>query len=233
MKKREKVIGSIILIIIITIFVFIGYYVSNRNYISKDDAESMFVDAPNEVKESDKDINDNDSADIQDKDSTDNEDITIVVEVKGQVNKPGVYKMKKGSIIDDLINIAGGLTDESNIDNINRAEELKNNECIVIPKKGDEDKNLGVDGSDSTDFSGGNNFKGKNDDSKNTNEKIDINSADSKTLQILPGIGPSKGDAIIQYRQKNGKFKNIEDIKNVSGIGDSTFENIKEKIVAK
>ena len=138
----------------------------------------------------------------------------ILVEIKGEVNKPDVYEIDEGSIIRDLIDRAGGLTSDANINNINRAEKLKNNQLIIIQNKNDistdENKNIST-GVSSDGF-------------------ININNADLSELQKINGIGEVKAQSIIDYREKNGGFKSIEDIKNVDGIGSKTFEKIKDKI---
>lgn len=138
----------------------------------------------------------------------------ILVEIKGEVNKPDVYEIDEGSIIRDLIDKAGGLTSDANINNINRAEKLKNNQLIVIPNKNDinTDENKNVSTGVSSDG------------------LININNANLEELQKINGIGEVKAQSIIDYREKNGGFKSIEDIKNVDGIGSKTFEKIKEKI---
>lgn len=138
----------------------------------------------------------------------------ILVEIKGEVKKPDVYEVDEGSIIRDLINIAGGLTEKANINKINRAEKLKNNQLIVIPN------NESVISDTITNNS--------SNDSKDG--IININSASLSELQNINGIGEVKAQSIIDYREKSGGFKSIEDIKNVEGIGDKTFEKIKDKI---
>ena len=138
----------------------------------------------------------------------------ILVEIKGDVKKPDVYEVDEGSIIRDLINIAGGLTEKANINKINRAEKLKNNQLIVIPN------NESVISDTITNNS--------SNDSKDG--IININSASLSELQNINGIGEVKAQSIIDYREKSGGFKSIEDIKNVEGIGDKTFEKIKDKI---
>lgn len=138
----------------------------------------------------------------------------LLVEIKGEVKKPDVYEVDEGSIIRDLINIAGGLTEKANINKINRAEKLKDNQLIVIPD------NESVDSSSITNI--------ENNDSEDG--IININSASLSDLQKINGIGEVKAQSIIDYREKSGGFKSIEDIKNVEGIGDKTFEKIKDKI---
>lgn len=138
----------------------------------------------------------------------------LLVEIKGEVKMPDVYEVDEGSIIRDLIDRAGGLTEKANISKINRAEKLKDNQLIVIPD------NESVS-SEAIISSGGNSSK---------DEIININSASLSDLQKINGIGEVKAQSIIDYREKSGGFKSIEDIKNVDGIGDKTFEKIKDKI---
>ena len=138
----------------------------------------------------------------------------LIVEIKGEVNKPDVYEVDEGSIIRDLIDRAGGLTEKANISKINRAEKLKDNQLIVIPNNESVSSGIVINnGGDSS-----------------SNEIININSAPLSDLQKINGIGGVKAQSIIDYREKSGGFKSIEDIKNVDGIGDKTFEKIKDKI---
>lgn len=138
----------------------------------------------------------------------------ILVEIKGEVKRPNVYGVEEGSIIRDLIDIAGGLTEKANINKINRAEKLRANQLIIIP--------------DNESIVSGNIIN--NEGSSSNDGIININSASLSDLQKINGVGAVKAQSIIDYREKNGGFKSIEDIKNVDGIGDKTFEKIKDKI---
>lgn len=148
------------------------------------------------------------------------ENETIKVYVTGEVKNQGVIELEKGSRIVDAIEKAGGQTEEANLKNVNLAYELEDGQKIYIPNKSEENTNEitddGITGIDSKE-----------------NDTIDINKADEKELQELNGIGESLASSIIKYREENGKFKNIEDLKNVPGIGESKFSNIKEKIKVK
>ena len=140
-------------------------------------------------------------------------------------------KLKDGSRIEDAIEAAGGLTENADISKVNLAYVLEDGIKIKIPSSSEEDIGDGdvlIDGS-------GENVVEK-DDSQSTNQNgkgININKADETELQTLPGIGASLASRIVEYRKQNGKFANIEDIKNVSGIGDSKFSNIKDLITVK
>lgn len=155
------------------------------------------------------------------------EETEIVVDIKGEVKNPGVYTLANGSIVEDLIKKAGGITKDGTLQNINRAQVLKPNEAIVIANKKDIDKEVAV-GNDNA-LNTTSNGVGE----KETGKKgslININTASVEELKTLNGIGDSKAESIISYREEKGGFKNIEEIQNVSGIGKATFEKLKDKI---
>ena len=137
----------------------------------------------------------------------------IVVYVTGAVSKPDVYELSENSRVKDAIEKAGGATKEADLISINLAEKLSNGEEVVVPKKGE--NNSASSGSASN---------------TNKSSKININTADVLELEKLPGIGEVKAEAIIQYRKSYGRFKTIHDITRVSGIGEKTFEKIKDLI---
>ena len=141
----------------------------------------------------------------------------IVVEIKGEVINPDVYTLNEGSIIKDLIEVAGGLTDQADISNINRAKEINNHELVIIRNINDlvSDEEIEINVMQEV----------ESDDSK-----ININTADLSKLKDIPGIGDVKANSIIMYREENGGFKTIEELKNVDGIGEKTFEKIKDNI---
>ena len=143
---------------------------------------------------------------------------TIVVEIKGEVMNPDVYTLNEGSIIKDLIEAAGGLTQEADISNINRAKEIKNHELIIIRNIND----LNIEEEYAT--------EDKEINEESDDGKISINDSDLSKLKEIPGIGEVKANSIISYREKNNGFKSIEELKNVDGIGEKTFEKIKDSI---
>lgn len=141
----------------------------------------------------------------------------IVVEIKGEVANPDVYEISEGSIIRDLITKAGGVTNEANIDKINRADKLRDNQLIVIPNKNElsnANTNINVSKEGNTAEDG----------------IININTASLEELQKINGVGEVKAKSIINYREKNGGFKSIDEMKNIEGIGDKTFEKMKDQI---
>ncbi|MCR4944241.1 MAG: helix-hairpin-helix domain-containing protein [Clostridium sp.] len=142
----------------------------------------------------------------------------IVVEIKGCIKNPNVYWLSENSIVEDLISAAGGLTENADTSSVNRAEKLKNHQLVIIPDK-DSAKNeiskVDILGKEKGNLS---------------SSLVNINTADEKELDSLPGIGPARAKDIIRYREENGEFKSIEDIKNVKGIGENYYEKLKDKI---
>ena len=143
----------------------------------------------------------------------------LYVYVTGAVKKPGVYAVKQGSRVFEVIEKAGGMTKAAKKDCINQAETVADSQNINIITKKQYKKLIS-------------NEKNQNNDNKTGSGKININSADVAELTGLSGIGEAKAKAIIQYRNENGNFTNIEDIKKVSGIGDALFKKISNEITA-
>lgn len=155
----------------------------------------------------------------------------IKVDIKGYVNKPGVYELKSGSIINDLIKLAGGLKTTGTTDNINLSKELKNEDMIVVLSKS-ELKKLNSQINNPVSSNKPNNITTPSTDNNQgtiNNKKISLNSASKEELMSLNGIGESKALNIIEYRNKT-PFKDIKEIMNISGIGTSIYENIKDYI---
>lgn len=174
---------------------------------------------------------------------------TVFVDVKGAVNAPGVYELDDGRRVIDAINLAGGLAENADTININLSKKLTDEMYIVIytkeeiynyKKNNEESKEVKCasfecvcpDTKNNACITNNSNNNQKEDESENQtiNDKVSINTATKEELMTLTGIGEAKADAIISYRNENGLFENIEDIKNVSGIGDSIFEKIKDNI---
>ena len=175
------------------------------------------------------------------------EDTSIHVEIKGAVANPGVYEAKSDEIINDIIAKAGGLNSDAYTDNINLSKKVSDELVIYVYTK-DEMKSANSTKKSSNNSSSNTNdynietyTQGKvsiissNDTIKtetedNGNALININTADAKKLEELPGIGATKANSIIAYREEFGNFKSIEDLKKVNGIGDTTFEKLKDYI---
>lgn len=144
------------------------------------------------------------------------QDGRILVDVKGEVKKPGVYRAEKDERVIDIIQRAGGLTDKADPALVNFAQKLEDEMVIYIPETGAGGSQLAVN-------AGGPKEEGK----------ININKADVQGLQGIPGIGPAKAAAIIEYREKNGPFKDPAQLKEISGIGEKTFEKLESSITVR
>jgi len=139
----------------------------------------------------------------------------IIVYISGAVNKPGVFKMFNNARVMDLVTMAGGLAPEADVSKINMAQPIKDGMHINVIAKP-----ILVGGGEPVVSAG--KVKGS--------IKISINMADKSELDALPGIGPSLADRIMEYRQANGSFSDINELRKVPGISQSKFEKIKDKI---
>ena len=166
-----------------------------------------------------------------------NDNEKIYVYITGEVNNPGIVVLPIGSRIVDAIDCAGGITQKADIMKVNlvymlqdgmkvnipSSIELKNNPNFeyITMSSGDEKNDSNIKNATTVDTKSESAFKVSN---------VNINTATQTELETLPGIGPSLALKIINYRKENGKFNNIEDVQNVSGIGESKFNKIKEYI---
>lgn len=141
------------------------------------------------------------------------EDNSIMVDVKGEVSNPGVYKVDNDARVNDVILLAGGFTENADALPVNLAQRIQDEMTIIVPKIGD--ANITSEYENSTSMSDG---------------KVKINYATQAEIESLSGIGPSKAQIIIQYREENGLFKEVEDLLNISGIGEKTLENIRDEL---
>ncbi|WP_245153878.1 helix-hairpin-helix domain-containing protein [Jeotgalibacillus proteolyticus] len=139
----------------------------------------------------------------------------IKVDLKGAVKVPGVYTVKEGERVADLIEQAGFQTENADMTGVNLSLKLVDEMVIYIPEEGEEMPD---------------NMSQTSTAANSQESKININQADAVLLETIPGIGPAKAQAIIDYRENEGGFKTIEDIKNISGIGDKTFDKMKDVI---
>ena len=150
----------------------------------------------------------------------------IYVYVAGEVNNPSVVELEEGQRVADAIEKAGGLTDSGEIKNINLAYKLQDGEKLYIPSLDEvmesEEENTNIDYITSG-INDGENQKNNNSESNIDNGLVNINTATQTELETLDGIGPSTAKKIIDYREENGKFNSIEEIQNVSGIGDAKY----------
>lgn len=156
---------------------------------------------------------------------------TIGIHIKGEVNNPGYYEVKNGSRLNDVIKKAGGKTNDADLNRVNLAQKVIDGEEIIIPKKGEP---LDTATNSNLYYTQENKFDKENGydrlSQEINSEIVNINSADMYQLCRISGIGESTAEEILTYRKKKGAFKSIEEIKNVKGISDRKFEEIKDKI---
>lgn len=147
----------------------------------------------------------------------------IIIHITGEVVSQGIVKIKKDSRIADVIEKEGGTTVEADLSKVNLAYQVKDGQKIYIPNINDNEKEIQEY---ITQEAGANIII----EDKQFESKVNINTAAQTELETLTGIGPSTALKIINYRKENGEFKQIEDIKNVPGIGEAKFESLKEEI---
>lgn len=173
---------------------------------------------------------------------------TVKVDIKGAVKKPGVYELEETNTVMDALTKAGGLTSKGTSINVNLSKRLKDEMVIYFFTKAEiearktvnevvcevpkcECETIVVEECTSNNNTNTNSTDKKEDTPKEeTNKKVSINTGSLEELTTLNGIGEAKAKSIIEYREKNGPFKALEDIKNVSGIGEAAFEKIKDNI---
>lgn len=198
MKNFKKIIFLSIIVGVLGIYL-VYHYVTNSSseYIE----ENIYIETNNQTEEKNK----------------------IFLHITGEVNSPGIIEIDEGARLVDVIEAAGGFTENADINKINLAYLVKDGQKINIPNVNSVDTNSYIT------ENMGENIIIEDITSSSTN-LVNINTATQTELETLTGIGPSTALKIIKYREENGKFKTIEEIKNVAGIGDSKFEAIKDEI---
>ena len=162
---------------------------------------------------------------IEVKEETVKEETKVMVDIKGEVNKPGCYEADENLRVQDIIELAGGLKEGASTDDINLSSKIFDEMVIVINKK--EEVVDKVETSPKVSVNSANQSSTVN---KVVPGKVSINTAGVEELSTLNGIKEARAKKIIEYRETNGPFKALEDIKNVSGIGESIFAKIKDSI---
>ena len=191
---------SIILAFVCSLVLIIGGLFYFNQNITEDYSGVSFSNISNEINN-------------KDEKAEDKHDEKIFVDVKGAVKHPGVFETTKDKRVKDLIEEAGGLLDDADTSTLNLSQKVKDQMVIYVLKHGEKPKQMSDGGSSSS----------------NT-DVININTANKEQLMKISGVGKTKAEAIISYREKNGDFKKKEDITKVRGIGKATFEKIKDKI---
>ena len=215
-----------ILVIVCIIFVFfiknITPILKNDNYIVSQAEDKKEINKNFEPVQKDEDLN----MDNSEKINTVNKKITIFI--SGEVKSPGVVELYSEDRLMDGVKKCGGVTDEADMNRINLAMKISDEGHYIIPKIGEDIENVKDKGKETV-----NQTQNLNDDKSEQNKennKININNASLLELDSLPGVGEVTAQKIIDYREENTKFKSIEEIKNVKGIGENKFNNLKDYI---
>ena len=208
LKKEQKIkIAITLFVIIIAIF----YYIYSQNQ-----KEILFEESKQENK-------------VQEK-TEEKENKKIIVHVSGAVKNEGIVELEEGARVANAIEKAGGVRDDAYTKDINYALKLEDGMKIYVPtieETKQEKEEVNINSESSNYIISSNNTK----TNENSNgQKVNINNADESELDELPGVGPSTAQKIIQYRKENGEFKSIDELKNVSGIGEAKFQKIKDLI---
>lgn len=143
----------------------------------------------------------------------------IKVHIAGSVVTEGIIELEEGARVADAIKEAGGTTADANTKKINLAQKLQDGQKIYIQNQNETEEDIMENLGETIE-----------ENSINSSSKVNINTATQTELELLSGIGPSIASKIISYRKENGKFKKIEDIKNVPGIGEAKFNSIQDQI---
>lgn len=176
------------------------------------------------------DVNDEDVGDgfdhqlveLEEDVETEHEDMEVTepylfIDIKGAIKQPAVYQMNDGDRVIDVISRAGGFTKQADETAINLAQKLQDEMVIIVPKEGESLVESAVSTTDVVNEDDGN--------------KVKVNEATIEELETLNGIGPAKAQAIMAYRDEHGPFQTVEDILEVSGIGEKTLDHFKDDLI--
>ncbi|GBD79311.1 putative competence protein ComEA [Tetragenococcus halophilus subsp. halophilus] len=198
-KERLKKFLPLILATLVTVFVLVIYFSQSNNEQADawEENESAFQQA------------------TEDSEKTTEETGKIIVDIKGEINKPGVYELEGDARVKEVILEAGGLTKQAEKKQLNLAEKLQDQQMIYIPNK-EEAEEMEIDGDKEAE--------------DNNEDMIDINAADINELQEISGVGPAKAQAIVDYREENGAFESVDELNEISGFGEKTVEKLRDSI---
>lgn len=234
--KKIKIVAVISAILVTTMFIFDFFNHDKKYEIGNDEASYNIEETQegtfenNELTSEDESAFENDPSEVNNKDNTYEEGASkegrIFVDIIGEVKNPSVVEVGSEERLQAAIEKAGGLTETAERKSVNLAQKLVDGAQYIIPSKGGKlvinysedikiEEALAEDGSAKTEI-----------------DKVNINTATKEELENLTGIGETLSQRIIEYREEHGKFKSIEEIKEVNGIGDKKFEDISKDICA-
>lgn len=217
-KKKILIIATLLIITLIGGIIYFYTQASDENFLNFEDEKNETIDTSDWTNSA--------------LEETTEEEKKILIHITGEVNNPGVVSLKEGARIIDAINEAGGSTEKADLGKVNLAYILEDAQKVYIPSTNEtENKDYVSESSGQITVA----TNSANDLIAKANEKImvNINTANEVELQRIPGIGETIAGRIVAYRKQNGKYKTIEDIQNVSGVGASKFQKIKQYICVK
>lgn len=212
MLKKRKIIFFIMIIIICVGVMII------KDKINSDSNEGVYVLSEEDNKMS---INEENSNTKKEKEVENISTKEVTVYVSGAINNPGIVTLNQGDRLSDAVDKLGGMTEDADFNQVNLAIKVEDEKHYIIPKIGEKIE-IPVEQRQESAL-----------ENKENSTKININSATIEELDTLPGVGEATANKILNYRNENGKFNSIEEIKNVNGIGDKKYEEIKDLISVK
>lgn len=220
---KEKRISAVVLLLICSILL-LSCEKQEEKILIKQPAEAMEKAVRQEDALREKEFHGEES-------QADKKETSIWVDVCGAVKKPGVYEMKKNARVFEVVEAAGGFSENADSEWLNQAAVLTDGEKIQVYTK-EETREMQKNGIQAEQNTNEQNGAGRNGDAGGAG-KINLNTASLTQLQEIPGIGEVRAQAILDYRQEIGKFQNIEEIQGVPGIKGKTFEKIEDYITVK
>ena len=212
MLKKRKIIFFIMIIIICVGVMII------KDKINSDSNEGVYVLSEEDNKMS---VNEENSNTKKEKEVENISTKEVTVYVSGAINNPGIVTLNQGDRLSDAVDKLGGMTEDADFNQVNLAIKVEDEKHYIIPKIGEKIE-IPVEQRQESAL-----------ENKENSTKININSATIEELDTLPGVGEATANKILNYRSENGNFNSIEEIKNVNGIGDKKYEEIKDLISVK
>nr|UWI49099.1 DUF655 domain-containing protein [Clostridioides difficile] len=231
MKKKVKIIlFSIVCFLILSVIIInrLDIFKEDIYVVSKNNSPNKKTDKIDSVVKNEGNKSNKEESKID----TNIQSNKITIYISGAVNRPGIVTIESDKRLYDAVELLGGATKEADLNGINLSLKLEDEQHYIIPKIGE---TISVtSNNDSNKSSPKNDSKNESESKNNKNlsdkSKININTATLGELDTLPGVGEATANKILQHREENGQFTSIEDIKNVNGIGDKKYENLKDLI---
>lgn len=231
MKKKVKIIlFSIVCFLVLSVIIInrLDIFKEDIYVVSKNNSPNKKTDKIDQVVKNEGNKSSKDESKID----TNIQNNKITIYISGAINRPGIVTIESDKRLYDAVELLGGATKEADLNGINLSLKLEDEQHYIIPKIGET-----ISVTSNNDYNKSslksepkNESESENNKNPSNESKININTATLEELDTLPGIGEATANKILQHREENGKFASIEDIKNVNGIGDKKYENLKDLI---